>query len=643
MSKEILIIVPRYVPYRENTYYEFPLGLAYVSACLKQAGYSVDVCNLNHGDGTLEAVLRSSMARRGYGFVLTGGLSAHYRQIKTILDLVKRIDPSVATIVGGGVVTATPKLMFDFLGADYIVVGEGEITGIELLNVLSQERWKDLPAVKGIGFRDRTGMLVLTEPRPPIMNLDSIPWPDLEGFELETYLAMQRPNDNLYLYVADQPRFYPIISSRGCPFNCTFCYHPLGQCYRSRSIDAFMAEIEHVVAKYNVNNLAIFDELLSANRSRLEQICARLKAIPRNLHWMCQLRVDSVNAEILSMLKDAGCFMVSYGFESASDVVLKSMHKHITRKQIERALSLSRAVGIGIQGYFIFGDPAETRETARETLRFWQEHSDYHVTLGCIRPYPGSVLWDRAMPANKSASAEEQRTFLDKCIENPPNLSLMNDQQWFELRREVQRALLLNESFGEYISSCKTSEQGYLIRIRCPHCRQEVQYDNFHQRILGVFKLTCRFCNQAMNMTPLVFDHVRDDYERNRKVFETIKTGTVPVVVTPCMHPGEFQAMADIFLRGINFQCALDTDLHKAGAVYLGMPVLQRTQEVVASLDGKSCFLIPLTRFADRIFVHLTSLGVAPERICRLDEIAVGPITELVKAGYASVEDRNMA
>jgi hypothetical protein len=398
-----------------------------------------------------------------------------------------------------------------------------------------------------------------------------------------------------------------------------------------------MAEVEHVVAKYNVNNLAIFDELLAEHRERLEQLCAGLKTMSRKLHWMCQLRVDSVDAEMLAMLKDAGCFMVSYGFESANDKVLRSIRKQITRAQIERALALSRSVGIGIQGYFIFGDPAETLETARDTLRFWRDHGDYHITLGYIRPYPGSVLWKKAAAAKPGAA--EQLAFLDQCVVDPPNLSRMNAQEWFSLRKEVQTALLLNEGFGEFIDGRKTSASGYLIRIRCPHCRQEVQYDNFHQRILGVFKLTCRNCNQAMNLTPLAFDHVRADYPRNLRAFETIQAGKVPVAVTPCMHPAEFQAMAEIFLQGVNLRWALDADPAKTGRDYLGLPALQRTREVVATLDQAACFLIPLTRYADRIFTQLTTFGVAPERICRLDEVAVGPISELVKAGYARMPE----
>jgi len=409
-----------------------------------------------------------------------------------------------------------------------MVLGEGEITIVELIDELNKGG-KNLESINGIGYRSSSGELIVTQSRGPIMDLDSLPWPDLEGFQLETYLEMQRPNDNLYLYADDKPRFYPIISSRGCPFNCTFCYHPLGQKYRSRSIDDFIAEVEYVMGKYQVNNLAIFDELLSTNRERLFQICDRLKNIPRKLHWMCQLRVDQVDEEMLLTMKEAGCFLISYGFESVSDIVLKSMKKHISKAQIKKALYLTREAGIGIQGYFIFGDPAETSQTAYETLDFWKSHCDYHITMGYIRPYPGSPLWDREMTQGHLSTDLAQLEFIDQCVYVPPNMTKMDDTEWFTLQKDVQKAIINNEHFGELISSEKMGETTYSITIRCPHCKQLITYKNFRQRILGIFKLACRNCNQVMNMTPLAFGYVRDDYVRNLEVFRRIKSGDVPV------------------------------------------------------------------------------------------------------------------
>ncbi len=631
---DILMVVPRYVPLKRQSYYEFPLGMAYVSSCLDRAGHSVTVINLNQGGEECYERLAKVAASLQPKLVLTGGLSAHYQQIRCLVSVVRESSPESLVVVGGGIVTASPKLMFDFLNPDFIILGEGELTAVELADQLLGRIPIELNAVDGIGYRKEDGTFFLTNTRPPIMNLDSLPFPDLEGFGIEEYLSLQQPNDNLYLYISDHPRFYPIISSRGCPYDCTFCYHPLGQKYRSRSVDNFMSEIEYVISKHDVRNVAIFDELISCDRDRLFEICRRMKKLSHPVRWMCQLRVDFIDEEMLQVMKDAGCFIVSYGFESASNEVLQSMKKSISKEQISRALQLSRTSGIGVQGYFIFGDPAETLESARETIAFWKSHADYHITLGFVRPYPGSELWENEF---KKCGLDEL-SFLEKCVSDPPNMSRLSQKDWFSLQKEVQGALMDNDNFGEFISGYEQDNGAESMTIRCPHCNRIVEYGNFNQRILGVFKLTCRLCNQAMNMTPLAFEHVRRDYLRNFRAFNWMKKGRVPVYVIPCMNEAEFEAQRERLLEGLLIAGFLDADKRKQGRLYQGLPVLDTGKEVInkLALEGYG-FIIPLTRYADKLYGDLIASGVSADRICRLDVLQVGfgteTLTERLLAG----------
>lgn len=634
LHAKIVIIIPRYGPYAESGYYEFPLGLAYVSASLKKAGYRVDVINLNHYSGCVNELLAKFMKGQFYRYILTGGLSAHYRSIKEIIDSVRDINPMGKAIIGGGVVTASPEMMYDYLKPDYMVLGEGEITIVELIGALENGCY-NCKSVNGIGYRISGGAMVLTEPRSPILDLDQCAWPDVEGFDIQTYLSRQQPNDNLYLYIDDKPRFYPIISSRGCPFSCTFCYHPLGQHYRSRSVDDFIAEVEHVVDKYDVRNLAIVDELLSLKRERLFEICHRLKQLSRPVRWMCQLRVDAIDEELLKHLKDAGCFLVSYGFESINNEVLKNMNKHINAAQIERAMILTRKSGIGIQGYFIFGDPAETLNTGIETLTFWKKHRDYHLTMGYVRPYPGSVLWEQEV-TKRDLTHCQQLAFLDACIYRPPNMTSMSHIEWFHLKKEITKAIILNDHFGKCLESSYESDQVYRLKIECPHCGTVNIYQRFKQRILGIFKIACRHCNQVMNISPMVFEHVKNDYARNRNVFERIKHRACPVIVTPCMDEAEFQAMSEIFLAGVQIIGVMDIDDSKVGLPYLDFYVIKRSKEELEIMSFEVCFVIPLTRYANRVYSHLQSLGVSEDRICRLDEIMPYEVPELEKTIHST-------
>ena len=386
-----------------------------------------------------------------------------------------------------------------------------------------------------------------------------------------------------------------------------------------------MSEIEYVVSKYNVRNIAIFDELLACDKGRLFEICSRIKELPQPIQWMCQLRVDSVDEEMLLTMKDAGCFIVSYGFESANDDVLRSMKKYISKEQIARTLELSRSVGIGVQGYFIFGDPAETLDSARETLAFWKSHADYHITLGFVRPYPGSVLWEAELGKN----GLDELSFLEKCVYNPPNMSRLSPDEWFLLQKEVLGALMDNDHFGEFISGYRQTNGGESMTIRCPHCSSIVEYGNFNQRILGIFKLACRVCNQAMNMTPLAFEHVRRDYPRNCRAFDWMKRERVQVYVVPCMNEAEFEAQCKRLLEGILIVGFLDAEKRKQGCLFQGLLVLDTSDKTIArlALEGHG-FVIPLTRYADKLYDDLIGAGVSPDRICRLDTLQVGKGTE---------------
>lgn len=366
---KLLIVVPRSgtgdlsADYR----YLFPLGLAYISSVLKKAGHDVDCLNLNHCEGSVKELMNRYLSKKQYGYVLTGGLSTSYKQIKLVSDAVYALDHGVGLILGGGLISSEPELMFNTLQPNYIVIGEGEKTICELLECL--ENKGDTENIAGIGYRNNQGKFICTKPQTPIDDLDSIPYPDFEGFEFDKYLDRMRPNDQYFYDLFDYPRVYPIVCSRSCPFLCTFCFHPVGNKYRQRSINSIIDELSIMVKKYRINTIAIYDELFSNNRDWLYEFCRRFKQIAAELswecRWSCQMRVDKLDDEMLKTMKDAGCYMVSYGFESYSLIVLKSMRKYITPAQIDRAVNSTLKHNLSIQANFIFGDRAETVQTAQ--------------------------------------------------------------------------------------------------------------------------------------------------------------------------------------------------------------------------------------------------------------------------------------
>ena len=443
--------------------YSIPVGLSYVAAILKQAGHQVDAVNLN-----FQRDLK--IAPNKYDLVATGGLAIHFEQIKEIAALAN--NSGTKLIVGGGIVTSEPELISRAVNADCSVLGEGEVTILELLNCLEQNG--DLESVAGIGFF-KNGNYITTAKRKPILKLDTLPFPDYASFAFETYLDNLKPSDVNYYDIFDYPRVYPLISSRSCPFRCTFCYNPLGNRYRQRSIDNIMNELKTVIPKYRINIVDIIDELFSYDKERTYEFCDKFKefaaTIPWEIRWDCQLRVDKLEEEMLDKLKDSGCFMISYGFESYSPTVLKSMKKYITPPQIERAVKMTLDKEVSLQGNFIFGDVAETAETARETLNYWKEHIEAGILLAWVMPYPNSRLYQHCL---EKGIIKDKLKYISSQFSEIFNMTTLTEEQFTNLRLEVYTAPLI------YNHATIPSVVGdSFIVVTCPHCQSQIEYKNY--------------------------------------------------------------------------------------------------------------------------------------------------------------------
>ncbi|MAE44682.1 MAG: hypothetical protein CMF63_06835 [Magnetovibrio sp.] len=397
---KFLLVIPKFAKHGLN--YEFPLGLAYISAALKEASYEVHCLNLNHHDWTPDEMIAETIGAIDPDVCATGALSVHYDEAKKIIDAARRAKPSVRTVLGGGLVGSDPKLAFGLLDMDVGVIGEGEETIVELAQAFSDER--PLGEVKGIIHAGADGEGMLSPPRNYIRDLDALPRPDYEGFGIEEFLRTQYSINSYELHPVDDPRCLPVISSRSCPYSCTFCYHPTGRVYRQRSLDMFFAELDELVDRYDLNLLAILDELFAMKRDRLIEFCKRIKSY--GLQWTVQMHVNAINGEVLDRMKDAGCCYISLGLESFDATVLKSMQKKATPERIEQALNQVYDRKIGIQGNFIFGDAAETEQTIDNTLGWWAVNRKFQISISRLQVYPGTPLYQRALEEGKISNTD---------------------------------------------------------------------------------------------------------------------------------------------------------------------------------------------------------------------------------------------
>ncbi len=425
----VLYVIPRYRTYGMEGHYVMPMGILYVSAYVKRSGIAnVYTLNLNHVEGEEYYILQSCITRNSIGFVGIGGLSGEYSDIARIVSYVRKIDGDVVIQVGGGIMTADPEVAMKAMpDADYGIIGEGEQTSVELISAIAGKQ--DVASVDGIIYRDADG-LKRTKRRVEIENLDTLPFPDYEGFDYAEYLRL---NPDL----SDDGKKYSqvsVIGGRSCKYNCTFCFHPSGSKYRQRSLDSIFGEIDYLVKNYDISYIALREELFATDNERVRQFCERVKSY--DFDWSIQLRIDSINQELVDMLKGTRCRYLFVGVESADDRVLKSMRKGITLAQIEQALDMLKDAGLNSRSGVIFGDTVETFESAMFTLEWFKKnYTRYRMFVDMIIAFPGSVLYKRACESGVIPNPVE---FLkDGCP--IVNVSQMDDAEFATLVTTIEK------------------------------------------------------------------------------------------------------------------------------------------------------------------------------------------------------------
>lgn len=486
---------------------DFPTGFAYLAAALKSAGNEIYGLNLNNILGYQSAYemisteIRHKLREIEPELICLGGLCTDFTFLKDAMHIIRRLAPHIPIVCGGGIVTYDAEFIFKTLRPDFCIIGEGEEILVELVNTLKRSSY-DYDRIANLGYwKDGRPVFTRQDFNYGDINLRKIP--DYEPFGIDEMLDIfsiaARP---LYRYTQQNPRPMSIVTARSCPFNCTFCVHQQGLPYRARTVDNIMQEIAVLYERYHFNILIILDELFAVNKQRLKEFCLSLLEARRtkkwDFDWLFQTHPSaSLDVETLTLAKKAGCYFFSYGLESASPRVLKSMNKRSSVSKITEAIPIANEVGVGFGGNFIFGDVAETEETICETLDFFKRYcQDIHITLGSIQPYPGSQIFQHCL---QCGIIRDKLEFYETIDEDVWNMTSMSDGVWFPwicllIFFALSSPWVKTTDVEWYEDELQTAEHPMVvysqklickIRVRCPYCGNITYYREIAKNFKG--------------------------------------------------------------------------------------------------------------------------------------------------------------
>ncbi len=409
-TMKVLLINPpqTFYPGSDPPAGNLPLGLMYIAAVLDKAGHKVEILDAfmtgssfrKIGDTIIVGMpyerIKEEIRRRKPDIVgIANPFTCQVEHAIRVGNIVKDIDSSILTVVGGPHVTAVPvEFLEEAKNIDIAVIGEGEYTMLDIAKFF--EGTKKISDVQGIAHRKDDGEITQNSPRPLIKNLDELPYPAYHLVDMEQYLSPKKIE-----YRSFQNRAMSMITSRGCPFNCCFCsvHLHMGKMFRAHSVNYVINHIEHVVNKYRVKTIFFEDDNLTFDLKRFEAICDKIieKAIKFSWETPNGIRADFLTLSLLKKMKKSGCQSVFFSIESGDQYVLDNIiDKSLKLKEVVKVAKMCKDIGLKTAAFYIIGFPGEKKENMLKTvelaLRLKREF-DVGMLLHIATPSLGTRLY----------------------------------------------------------------------------------------------------------------------------------------------------------------------------------------------------------------------------------------------------------
>ncbi len=442
-----------------------PMGLFYIGALLIENGFNTDILNLADTESDPVKVFKKAIETRMPDVIGFSVMNPNRWNAIECAKTAKKTNPGIVIVFGG----PAPTFLFEHLFSacpeiDFIVKGEGEISFLELLNELETPSHVSFDEIQGLVLK-KDGRVVETSERPPIETLDSLVHPS-------KYFSFQH-----------------LAMSRGCPGSCTFCGSPKfwgNRKVRFHSPQWFSQEIE-ALSKRGITHFYISDDTFTMDKPRVMEFCRLITEKKLAITWNAISRTDYIDEDLLSAMRKAGCIQISYGVESGSEKIRKTLGKSIDRGKIIHAFSITKAHGILARAYFIYGSPGETKDTIKESIDLIKAIGPLGAIFYMLVIFPGTFLYQSAKNKNlvsddlwnqrledlpwfeidnqldfekvKDFGDELRKTFYNHLDEFSQNLDLVVKKDMYSFHADFLSRLGLTFSHGEYAVDTRIKNQ----------------------------------------------------------------------------------------------------------------------------------------------------------------------------------------
>ena len=357
-----------------------PLGLMYLAGYLEQrSSHQVEILDAQVNQLSYSQ-LAESIQQKAPDVVGITAMTFTLVDVMETARLVKKINPATKVVLGGPHVIIYPEETMQNLDIDFLILGEGEEPFRQLLENIGQP--EKLAATKNLVFRQGE-KIINNQQTDFIQNLDALPFPARHLTPYQKYfsvLSANRPVTTMF-------------TSRGCPYKCVFCDRPhLGKMFRARSAQNVVEEMKQC-QQMDIREIFIYDDTFAVDRQRVLDICEGIQEQKIKLAWDIRTRVNTVDREVLTALKKAGCQRIHYGVEAGTQRILNLLKKGITLEQVKKAFALTKKLGIQTVGYFMIGSPTETKKDILQTIKLMKKLNPDYVHIAITTPFPATELY----------------------------------------------------------------------------------------------------------------------------------------------------------------------------------------------------------------------------------------------------------